>query len=96
MTMRSPHGLDSLTQGDIAFFEMGETGAHQFHNQGTEPCTYMDIRTLIGGDVCEYPDSGKVNIIPSLEIFEKDSKVEYFKGEENVMEKWRELKNKSS
>ena len=96
MTMRSPHGLDSLTQGDIAFFEMGETGAHQFHNQGTEPCTYMDIRTLIGVDVCEYPDSGKVNIIPSLEIFEKDSKVEYFKGEENVMEKWRELKNKSS
>jgi len=95
MTMRSNKGFDILTKGDIVFFEMGETGAHQFHNHGTEPCTYLDVRTLIGVDVCEYPDSGKVNIIPSIEIFEADSKVEYFKGEENVKEKWEELKKGS-
>jgi hypothetical protein len=49
---------------------------------------------LFGVDVCEYPDSGKINIIPSIEIFEKDSKVAYFKGEENVVEKWNEIKKK--
>ena len=91
MTMRSDNGFDVITKGDIVFFEMGETGAHQFYNHVSEPCTYLDIRTLIGVDVCEYPDSGKINIIPSIEIFKKDSKVEYFRGEENVREKWEEL-----
>jgi uncharacterized cupin superfamily protein len=92
MTMRSPDGFQIMTKGDIVFFEMGETGAHQFFNHSTEPCTYLDIRTLIGIDVCEYPDSGKINVIPYYEVFEKRSKVEYFKGEENILEKWKELK----
>jgi len=43
-------------------------------------------------DVCEYPDSGKINVIPPMEIYEKNTKVGYFKGEENVIEKWAELK----
>jgi uncharacterized cupin superfamily protein len=87
MTMRSPDGFQIMTKGDIVFFEMGETGAHQFFNHSTEPCTYLDIRTLIGIDVCEYPDSGKINVIPYYEVFEKRSKVEYFKGEENIFGK---------
>ena len=94
MTLRTQNGFDIMTKGDIVFFEMGEGGAHQFYNHSDEPCTYLDIRTLFGVDICEYPDSGKVNIIPSIEIFEKKSKVEYFKGEENVLEKWNELRNK--
>ena len=92
MTMRSPNGLEIMNEGDIAFFEMGETGAHQFYNHSAEPCTYLDIRTFLGMDVSEYPDSGKVNILPAFDIFEKDSKVNYFKGEEHILEKWEELK----
>jgi uncharacterized cupin superfamily protein len=92
MTLRTPKGLDIMSKGDIVFFEMGESSAHQFYNHSEEPCTYLDIRTLFGVDICEYPDSGKINIIPSIEIFDKDSKVEYFKGEENIMEKWEEVK----
>lgn len=92
MTLRSENGLEIMSKGDIVFFEMGETGAHQFFNHSEEPCKYLDIRTFFGMDVCEYPDSGKVNIIPPIEIYEKDSKVSYFKGEENVIEKWAELK----
>lgn len=92
MTLRSENGLEVMSEGDIVFFEMGETGAHQFYNHSSEPCTYLDIRTFLGLDVCEYPDSGKVNIIPPIEIYEKDSKVDYFKGEENVIEKWAEMK----
>jgi uncharacterized cupin superfamily protein len=92
MTLRTPEGLEIVNPGDLIFFEMGETGAHQFYNHGEEPCTYLDVRTFSGMDVCEYPDTGKILIAPSLEIYAKDSKVGYFQGEENILEKWKELK----
>ena len=88
MTLRTPKGLEVMSTGDMVFFEMGETGAHQVYNHGTEPCTYLDIRTFTGADICEYPDSGKTLVVPSMQVFEKDSKVSYFKGEENILEKW--------
>ena len=39
MTLRTPKGLEILKTGDLVFFEMGETGAHQVYNHDTEPCT---------------------------------------------------------
>jgi uncharacterized cupin superfamily protein len=94
MTLRTPEGFEVVEKGDIVFIEMGEKGAHQFFNHGSEPCTYLDVRTIYGIDVVEYPDSGKINILPAYEVFEKQSKVEYFKGEENIKEKWDNVKNK--
>jgi hypothetical protein len=38
--------------------------------------------------VCEYPDSGKINILPAMDIFERGSKVSYYSGEEDVENKW--------
>jgi uncharacterized cupin superfamily protein len=95
MTMRSPRGFEIMEKGDIVFFEIGETGAHQFYNHSEEPCTYLDIRSLFGMDVSEYPDSEKINISPMFEQYERKSKVSYFRGEENVLERWNELKKKS-
>jgi len=43
---------------------------------------------LVVEDICEYPDSGKVNILPDLQVFENSSSVDYYKGEENVAMKW--------
>jgi uncharacterized cupin superfamily protein len=94
MTIRSPRGFDIISEGDIVFFEMGEEGAHQFYNHSSGPCRYLDIRTFIGMDVAEYPDSGKINILPAMEIYEKESKVNYFKGEDQTLDKWNDLKNK--
>ena len=91
MTLRTPKGVEILNTGDIVFFEMGVTGAHQVYNHGTEPCTYLDIRTFLGADICEYPDSGKTIVIPSMQVFEKESKVSYFKGEENILERWKKM-----
>jgi hypothetical protein len=45
-------------------------------------------------DICEYPDSGKILLAPSYEIFTKDSTVGYFEGEKNIVEKWNQTKNK--
>lgn len=92
MTMRSPMGLEIIEKGQIAFLELGETSAHQFFNHDSASCIYLDIRTTVGIDVCEYPDSGKINISPFNEIFEKSAQVEYNKGEENVEMVWEKLR----
>lgn len=91
-TLRTPKGLEIVTGGDLIFFEAGETGAHQLYNHTEEPCQYLDIRSSIGYDVCEYPDSNKVYLVPSGEIFRKGSTVTYFNGEENIQEIWNKLK----
>lgn len=89
-TLRTPDGYTELTEGDIVFFEMGIKGAHQLYNHTDQPCRFLDIRTDLGLDVCDYPDSGKVNILPPREIFLADSRVGYYQGEENVGENWPE------
>jgi uncharacterized cupin superfamily protein len=93
MTLRTPEGLEIVTTGDLVFFEMGETGAHQFYNHTSEPVTYLDVRSYIGYDLCEYPDSEKILIAPSFEIFKKDSKCSYFEGEKEILEKWASLRD---
>lgn len=93
MTLRSPKGLEVVETGDMIFFEMGESGAHQFYNHSEEPCIYLDVRTFIGYDVCDYPDSNKILLAPSFEIFNKETTARYFEGEENMVEKWAKLSN---
>ena len=96
-TLRSPQGFAKLAQGDLVFFETGASGAHQLYNHGDIPCVYLDIRTTFHIDVCEYPDSGKINILPYSEIFEYSSKVDYYKGEGEVEKQWpKEIVRKSS
>lgn len=87
-TLRTPDGFVELTEGDIVFFEIGPEGAHQLYNHTQQPCRFLDIRTDMGLDVCEYPDSGKINILPYKEVYQSDDKVDYFKGEDKVKEKW--------
>ncbi len=89
-TLRSPDGFQQISTGDIVFFEEGETGAHQLYNHSDVPCVYLDIRTTIGIDICEYPDSGKVNILPFRRIFDGSCILDYYTGEENAIEKWPE------
>ncbi|WP_394340403.1 cupin domain-containing protein [Mariniphaga sediminis] len=61
MTLRTPERLEIVNRGDIIFFEMGVTGAHQFYNHGSEPCiiwmfepssAMMCANTLIPGNCC--------------------------------------------
>ena len=87
-TLRTPEKFIELSQGDIAFFEIGPEGAHQLYNHTEQPCVFVDIRTVIGLDVCEYPDSGKINVLPYQEIYKEEDRVDYYKDEEKVSEKW--------
>jgi len=94
MTLRTPNGLDVVSTGDLVFFEMGDSGAHQFYNHTSETCTYLDVRSFIGYDICDYPDSGKILIAPSFEIFKKGEQSTYFEGEKDVRKRWDNLKRK--
>lgn len=89
-TLRSPEGFRKIFKRDIVFFEEGPTGAHQLYNHSDSACVYLDIRTTTGIDVCEYPDSSKINILPYMEIFNSATRVDYYSGEENVRQKWPE------
>lgn len=93
-TLRTPDGLEVVNSGDIIFFEKGETGAHQLYNHTSEPCTYLDIRTYPGFDVCEYPDSDKILIFPKDEAFRKSNQLDYFDGESDIKNIWEELERK--
>lgn len=86
--LRTPAGFEELCEGDIVFFEIGPTGAHQIFNHTDKPCKYLDVRTLAEIDVCEYPDSGKINILPNDEVYETADRVSYYKGEDKVSENW--------
>jgi uncharacterized cupin superfamily protein len=94
-TLRTPNGFEIVINGDLIFFEKGETGAHQLFNHTTETCVYLDVRTYIGYDIAEYPDSDKILLAPSFEIFNKDSQASYFDGEKNIKEKWKQIENKN-
>lgn len=95
MTLRTPEGLSVVSKGDLIFFEMGESGAHQLYNHTDEPCMYLDIRTFIGYDVCDYPDSGKILMAPSFEIFSKEDNKSYFDGETHILDIWENLQSES-
>lgn len=89
--LRTPQGIETVYSGDIIFFESGETGAHQLYNHTDQPCIFLDIRTYIGHDICEYPDSNKIIIVPNGETFKRDEQHSYFEGEENIRDIWNKL-----
>lgn len=93
-TLRTPEGLEVVGTGDMIFCEAGEAGAHQLYNHTEEPCIFLDVRTFIGYDVCDYPDSDKILLAPSFETFGKDAGLDYFAGEENIREIWAQLEQK--
>ena len=95
-TLRTPEGLVTVEEGDALFFEAGESGAHQLYNHTEQVCTYLDLRSHIGHDVCEYPDSDKIILIPGGETFCRSEQHEYFDGETDVDEIWKTLKTKDN
>lgn len=89
-TLRTPNGLQVVDPGDLIFFEKGRDGAHQLFNHTSEVCIFLDIRTYYGYDIAVYPDSNKILIAPSFEIFNKNSQQNYFDGETEINDIWKD------
>ena len=86
--LRTPEGFFELEEGDIVYFETGPDGAHQLYNHSDDFCRYLDLRTFFGVDVCEYPDTNKINILPDQEVYHTSDRIDYFKGEERPEDRW--------
>lgn len=86
--LRTPEGFCELETGDIVYFEKGPEGAHQIYNHTEAFCRYLDLRTFFDLDVCEYPDSNKINILPDQEVYQTADRTDYFKGEERPEDRW--------
>src|SRR4030095_11758354 len=59
-TLRTPEGERVLKQGDVVCFPRGRDGAHQIINRTDSPIRVLMLSSLIGGEIIEYLDTGKV------------------------------------
>jgi uncharacterized cupin superfamily protein len=59
-TLRCPDGEQELREYDVVVFPRGREGAHQISNRTEEPIRVLMLSSMIGPEIVEYPDSGKV------------------------------------
>jgi cupin domain len=59
-TLRMPDGEHVLTEGDVVAFPRGKAGAHQIMNRTDSPVRVLMLSSMVGPDVVDYIDSGKV------------------------------------
>ena len=59
-TLRTPEGEHVLKEGDAVCFPRGKDGAHQIINGTDSPIRVLRLSSMIGPDIVEYLDTGKV------------------------------------
>lgn len=81
-------------RGHFINFRAVPEHAHQLINTGSVPLRYLCFSTMIGPEVCGYPDSGKFGIIAGRaapgsgrvsamrKCFRESSEVDYYEGED--------------
>jgi uncharacterized cupin superfamily protein len=81
LTVRIADREHVMEAGDYVRFPAGRPEAHNLRNHTDEPCAYV----IIGGnephDVCVYPDSDKIKVKATGEIYDKSATRDYFDGE---------------
>ena len=87
-TLRQAGKFKEVSKGDLIFFETSAEGAHQFYNHTDQPFKYLALSTLDPFDICEYPDSKKVNVRKLKKIYQGGTEVAYLKDEENPARYW--------
>ena len=59
-TLRTPEGEHVLKEGDVVCFPRGKDGAHQIINRTDSPIRVLMLSSMIGGEINEYLDTGKL------------------------------------
>ena len=82
-SLLTPRGKQLARAGDYIAFPPGSAGTHKFANEGTEPCVMLAVSNELPDDVCEYPDSDKINVamLPGARVFRRGDAVGYWQGE---------------
>jgi len=85
-TLRTPEGEQVLKEGDVVCFPRGKDGAHQLINRTGSPIRVLMLSSMIGGEIIEYLDTGKVlakGVDDEDVMFARPGPtVEYWEGEE--------------
>lgn len=87
-TLRQNNEFRRVTRGDLIFFPNSPEGAHQFYNHSDKPFRFLALSTMDHFEVCEYPDSKKINVSKVKKVFQGVSSVDYWHGEENPRSFW--------
>ncbi len=87
-TLRQSGEFRHVGPGDLVFSGLGEKYAHQFYNHTDQPFRFLALSSRAQWDVCEYPDSGKLNVRGLFKLFELSSAVEYERGETKPRDFW--------
>ena len=82
-TLRVAGEMLPLVAGDIAFIPAGPAYPHQIINTSNAPLKYLSISTHAPVEVCEYPDSGKLQASgPGLRSMHRHgTALDYWEGE---------------
>lgn len=87
-TLRQNDEFRHVGPGDLIFSPLGPKYAHQFYNHTEKPFRFLAISNLAQWDLCEYPDSGKLNVRGQARVFEVRSTVDYWEGERDPESRW--------
>jgi uncharacterized cupin superfamily protein len=60
-TLRTPKGERKLESGQVVALPVGERGAHQVINRGSEPARVLIVSEMNAPDVVVRPESGKLS-----------------------------------
>ena len=86
--LRQGNQYREVIKGDLIFFGTTPEAAHQFYNHSDSPLRYLALSTLDSFDVCEYPDSKKINVRKIKKIFQEKTAVPYWTDEEDPEKYW--------
>lgn len=81
-TLRLGDERHRIRTGDYVGFPAGQPAGHCLVNEGDAPFRFIMIGDHVPGDVCVYPDSGKV-MVRALDraIFRDGERLDYWDGE---------------
>ena len=86
--LRQSDEFREVKKGDLIFFTNSAEGAHQFYNHTDLPFKFLALSTNDDFEVCEYPDSKKINVTKIKKVFQAGTEVPYFTGEEDPKKFW--------
>jgi uncharacterized cupin superfamily protein len=81
VTLRLGDERIPMTAGDFVTFRAGLPVGHCFVNEGDATCRYLVIGERNPHEVCVYPDSNKIAVDATGEVYDKGATRGYWDGE---------------
>jgi uncharacterized cupin superfamily protein len=85
MKVRTPQGTFPLVPGDLIALPASPAFAHQFINDGDEPCEFLALSNNAPGNVTVYPEGMRIMLGDRVEMYRLgDQRKDYWEDEPSV------------